>query len=233
MRRDWDDHARMSIAALRWAFPLKMRDPSAKAVLVALADHADADGTCWPSIRRLTQFTSLGERTVQRALKRLADEGRIVVRQRHGQSCLITLRVDDTPSRRRPSPVTATPTPVTVTPEPSITATEPSRDDHERCTDSQGTRLPADWRPAPAERHYARERGLDPDLVAEEFRNYWCALPGAKGRKLDWAATFRNRCIERAGAHRPGARQGGRAQGPAGLVAAAGRVLRRRGLDVT
>lgn len=28
--------------------------------------------------------------------------------------------------------------------------------------------------------------------VAEQFRDYWVAVPGAKGRKSDWEATWRN-----------------------------------------
>jgi hypothetical protein len=35
-----------------------------------------------------------------------------------------------------------------------------------------------------------------PDLNLDEtigaFRDYWVAVPGARGRKLDWEATFRN-----------------------------------------
>ena len=29
---------------------------------------------------------------------------------------------------------------------------------------------------------------------AERFRDYWISIPGAKGRKIDWAATWRNWC---------------------------------------
>lgn len=215
----------MSNAALRWAFQLEMRDPSAKAVLIALADHANEQWTCWPSVARLCLFTALGERTVQRALRRLSADGRITLCDRHGQSRLVTLVADDTPSQRHPSPVTVTPTPVTVTPEPSITPTEPPGDSHARCSEARGTRLAPDWRPGPAERAYAHDRGLDPDLLAEEFRTYWCAVPGARGRKLDWPATFRNRCLQRAGRTAIALRADG-------VAAAAERVLRRRGLDL-
>jgi hypothetical protein len=34
--------------------------------------------------------------------------------------------------------------------------------------------------------------GLDADRVFARFRDYWIAQPGAKGRKLDWFATWRN-----------------------------------------
>jgi hypothetical protein len=33
---------------------------------------------------------------------------------------------------------------------------------------------------------------LRPSEVAERFRDYWIAQPGAKGRKADWPATWRN-----------------------------------------
>ena len=33
---------------------------------------------------------------------------------------------------------------------------------------------------------------LDPQKVFDDFRDYWIALPGAKGRKSDWLATWRN-----------------------------------------
>lgn len=39
----------------------------------------------------------------------------------------------------------------------------------------------------------AKERpDLDARLVADKFRDYWLGVPGAKGRKLDWPATWRN-----------------------------------------
>jgi len=33
---------------------------------------------------------------------------------------------------------------------------------------------------------------LNPDIAFARFRDYWIAQPGAKGRKLDWFATWRN-----------------------------------------
>lgn len=33
---------------------------------------------------------------------------------------------------------------------------------------------------------------LDARLVADKFRDYWLGVPGAKGRRLDWPATWRN-----------------------------------------
>jgi hypothetical protein len=36
--------------------------------------------------------------------------------------------------------------------------------------------------------------GLDPERVFDTFVDYWRSVPGAKGRKVDWAATWRNWC---------------------------------------
>lgn len=52
-------------------------DPSAKAVLVSLADqaHEDNDGECWPAVASIAERTCLGLRTVQGALQRLQEAG--------------------------------------------------------------------------------------------------------------------------------------------------------------
>jgi hypothetical protein len=59
---------------------------------------------------------------------------------------------------------------------------------------SQGSRLPADWRPSEILEAWAfKERpDLDIAIVVEKFRDYWTAKPGRAGAKLDWGATFRN-----------------------------------------
>lgn len=48
----------------------------------------------------------------------------------------------------------------------------------------RATRLPDDWHPR-------AEDGLD-NLELAKFRDYWKAVPGQKGVKLDWDATWRN-----------------------------------------
>lgn len=61
--------------------------------------------------------------------------------------------------------------------------------------DKRGTRLPDDWTPSPAEIRFAAQQNMtleETSRVAENFRDYWIAKPGAAGRKLDWSATWRN-----------------------------------------
>lgn len=58
----------------------------------------------------------------------------------------------------------------------------------------RGSRLPADWTLPDEWRAWCRtERPeLDIDEVAATFRDHWLGQPGAKGRKSDWLATWRN-----------------------------------------
>lgn len=67
-----------------------------------------------------------------------------------------------------------------------------------------GSRLPDDWRPSDADEAFATALGLDPHRIADSFRDYWLAQPGARGRKTDWPATWRNWC-RRDAERRPGA----------------------------
>jgi len=65
--------ATVSVKAMTWAFeqPLSGNE---KVVLLALADFADDDGTCWPSIDRIAEKAYISRSTVIRILKSLADE---------------------------------------------------------------------------------------------------------------------------------------------------------------
>ena len=54
----------------------------------------------------------------------------------------------------------------------------------------------------------AADLNLDPEATASTFRDYWAAIPGAKGRKTDWPATWRNWCRRDADNRRTPARGG-------------------------
>jgi len=84
-------------------------------------------------------------------------------------------------------------------------------------SNGRGHRLPVDWQPSEADREFAMQCGIaDIAAVVAEFADYWRGIPGNKGLKLDWSATWRNRCREVAG--RRSARDQHR---PGGLLAAA------------
>jgi uncharacterized protein YdaU (DUF1376 family) len=59
----------------------------------------------------------------------------------------------------------------------------------------RGERLPEGWEPGEDGMAFAAGEGLANGAAAAElakFRDYWAAQPGAKGRKADWPATWRN-----------------------------------------
>ena len=65
----------MSLDAISWAFQQDIKLATAKFVLVAMADRAGEDHTCFPSIDRLVLDTSLNRKTVLSSLKFLVEMG--------------------------------------------------------------------------------------------------------------------------------------------------------------
>ncbi len=59
---------------------------------------------------------------------------------------------------------------------------------------TSATRLSKSWKPSLEDISFCSS--IRPDLnvndVADEFRDYWIGVPGAKGKKEDWPATWRN-----------------------------------------
>lgn len=80
-------------------------------------------------------------------------------------------------------------------------------------TDTRGTFLPEGWQPqrATVEKLATEFPHLGVDglkAIWEEFSDYWAGVPGAKGRKRDWEATFRNWVRRSARDHRNPRNQG-------------------------
>lgn len=61
------------------------------------------------------------------------------------------------------------------------------------------TELPEDWKLFCEE----KRPDLSPEEVFSEFRDYWIAVPGQRGCKLDWFATWRNRVRDKKKSHAP------------------------------
>lgn len=126
-----------------WALDLPS---SEKFVLLALADNANDEGECWPSIQTIARKTNLSERTVQRAIIDLEERRLVHTSPRYGRStkyfitpAMVSPRQGVTPESVSPHPrqgVTPPPSPcrgggdmvspITIN-EPSI---EPSRNPH-------------------------------------------------------------------------------------------------------
>jgi Helix-turn-helix domain len=88
---------------LVWALDLP---DSQKIVLLALADSANDEGHCWPSMRSLCAKTSKSERTVQGVIKDLCEAEHLTRREVPGKGCNYTVhpRKDCTPAEIAPTP---------------------------------------------------------------------------------------------------------------------------------
>lgn len=71
----------MSLKVMHWAWSLAL-PPTPKIVLLALADEANDDGYTFPSVAYLAQKCSLGDRTVQRVLRKLTRDRYVSVEHR-------------------------------------------------------------------------------------------------------------------------------------------------------
>lgn len=199
-----------------WVFDAEL-STAGKLVYAALLRYRDGEGTCYPSHRRLAVMTSTSTRTVQRALTELRDAGHVAWEARETEaggptSNLYTLAdpyatVADPPVMMadplgQPDVGAAPegPTPyATVADEvdlleldlPNETRRTSAR---ERAPATRGTRVPDPFEITPEMAEWARQHvpSLDYQAVTEKFVDYWRAVPGAKGVKLDWTATWRN-----------------------------------------
>ena len=201
-----------------WALDLPS---SEKFVLLSLADNANDDGVCWPSITNVASKTSLSRKTVQRAIRTLTEIHALAISERFGRSHSYSITLDtmtphpghgDTPLRGDPghgdppTQVMVTPTQVTMTQDPGHgdtlnhqrTIKEPSLESEEarppRAKRSTGTRIPDDFLLTQARIEYAEGKGVDPEETFEDFADYWRAKSGAAAVKCDWDATWRRWC---------------------------------------
>lgn len=224
----------MSLRATSWAWKVRAPSPTSKLVLVALAEHANESGLCWPSVARLVETTGLSERAVRTNIATLAAAD--LVKVNRGQGRCKTTRYELCIKQWQPNGADAAPNgggngaprapkgfgervhvvpeKVHVVPEKVHVGPEKVQEVHpepsrtlknrQELSDStaRGARLPDEWWPSSVDQDFARDLGLDPTAIVDEFRDYWRAVPGARGRKLDWSATFRNRCRDVAARHR-------------------------------
>ena len=117
----------MSVRMMSLVWELDLPD-SEKLVLLALADCANDEGGCWPSVETISRKCSKSERTVQNCIRTLCVKGHLTRRERHATSCYYTVhpivRLTD-PAETAPRkdctypPQPLHPTPAAAAPKPS------------------------------------------------------------------------------------------------------------------
>lgn len=72
-------------------WPLQGMSPAQKSVLISLADNANDEGVCWPSVARIAERTCLSERAVRNAIRWLEESMVLTGHQRMGRSTWYTV----------------------------------------------------------------------------------------------------------------------------------------------
>jgi hypothetical protein len=209
----------MSLKATIWAWsvPAGGHDglsPSSKLLLMALANYADDEGLCWPSVARLVTMTGLGERTVRRLLPDLVETGLMAMEKQEGRNTRYVLHIGAALKPMSPRQgchhgrgangagvsskfglagvPNATERGATMAPEPKGTPKEevpPGRD--LPVTARVPAPLPLGWLPSEADEAFAVAAGLDPMTTSETFRDWY---HGNGECRADWSAVWRTWC---------------------------------------
>ncbi|WP_318205345.1 helix-turn-helix domain-containing protein [Streptomyces sp. SCL15-4] len=144
----------MSFKVTNWVWTRSESRNGARLVMLALADRADDNGCCWPSIDDLAERTKLSPRAVQKAIATLAEIGELDIENGGGRHRSNRYRIipkprtsdgvtgpeprtndgvsaqetpnsaTETPNFEAETPNSATRNPVQSSPEPSIEPTE-------------------------------------------------------------------------------------------------------------
>lgn len=161
----------MAIKVISWALHLPLKRPTLKLVLLALADHADNDGVCWPSIKRLELFTGLSSRAIQRAIRELQKLSILTLTERPGSTTLYMIAMSGGVPMSPPAASHPPQAPIAV---------------------AGNTAMSYDWTPAAATMAaIQKEYAIDPTKELAKFRHHFI---GTGARRKNWEATFRLWC---------------------------------------
>jgi DNA-binding transcriptional ArsR family regulator len=188
-----------------------------KLLLLALADNANDEGSCYPSIANLARKCSMHRATVMRALVALEGQGHITRTRRQLRSTIYRvcpsaqtgsraerLVADSDQSHTATTPVAESDSGSrTLRPTPSQTAThnrqrtvkEPSLNrPAARPRAATAARLPENFELTEGRLGIASREGIDGRREFAKFCDHWRAASGANARKHDWDAAWRNWC---------------------------------------
>lgn len=183
--------------SLVWSLALP---DSQKIVLLALADSANDEGHCWPSMASLVRKCSKGERTIQGVIKDLCDTGHLTRREVVGKGCNYSVH-----PRRDCAPAETAPTPAGIADDPrsgcGLTVKKTSKNRQTPAPERGGVKtiIPEDWDlPVvadlpPKARALAEQwtRGSY-ETHGEAFHGYW---RNCRRMNVDWTQVWANRVV--------------------------------------
>jgi hypothetical protein len=212
----------MAFDTLLWVRKQKTGNCASRSVLRVLADHAGQDHSCYLRTRLIAAETDLSEGGVRKALARLIDAGLVRVYDRYDRSgkrisnryqVLVDGALTPAPEHEDYADVRG----VTLSEdeEPLNKGEGPTLNEgeglpHKEASSSEApvvkggasrstmtaTRIPDNFMPDERMRAWFADEKLaaviDGRVEHDKFVDYWAGVPGVKGRKVDWPATWRN-----------------------------------------
>lgn len=156
----------MSIRIMTQVWERPLRSTAHKLVLLALADHADDDGNCWPSLHRIAAKSGLTVRTVQRHLRDLEGDGHLSITALKGRTNRYLIH---------PTPVTSDTPDTNDTPDTSDTGTP----------DTSDTPPLTPVTPEPSMNHQPEPpvRPSGPAADDDDFETWWRTYPAKVGKR--------------------------------------------------
>jgi hypothetical protein len=181
----------MSVKAMAWAWELPDVSSTEVLVLVALADHADHKGICWPGQDGIAIKCRLSRETVNRAIKRLEERGHLFIENRRdplgrpvSNYYRLSLKVGGNVTESHTGYVTDDH--VTVTDDHTNHHKEPSEENRHKNIRT----WPDEFSLTAEMKKYAEAVGVDADAEFEAWRDD-CAAH--QRRYSDWGAAWRTR----------------------------------------
>lgn len=110
---------------MSWVWKNGPIDPAERYVLLKLADNANHDGLCWPSLSEISDETRLSESTVRRAIRSLEKGGWLTVNRGLGRSKNSQYVLQEKVSERKVSHRKVSQGKVSPRPIKGVTVTEP------------------------------------------------------------------------------------------------------------
>lgn len=193
----------MSIEALNWALGHMQREEiesSTAFVLMILANRADPEGVCWPSVRYIMARTKLADSTVRAACKKIAALGLLGVEEQKRQDggkgtnrYFLRLDVPPPPTIGGGHPQQAAGAPPTIGGQETKEETPlPDGKGARTRTGAKKFPIPDDFRLDEELLKWTAEHGLPRDYVDQQFEAFGDDARSNRRIHADWPAAFRN-----------------------------------------
>ncbi|WYX51222.1 helix-turn-helix domain-containing protein [Achromobacter xylosoxidans] len=180
-----------------------------KFVLISLADNANDEGVCWPSVERIVERTCLTDRTVQKCLRWLEERAVISRQKRHKRSAVYTVTPENYQTWRHDDPLPEDSSPENSSPEnPSGEDSSPEKSSPEKSSPEKNAGRPENGGALDRKNVQFRPEAASPRTIKESKEEPTRNHQGARARPKCPKPRVRNRRARGRAARSQGTRSG-------------------------